>query len=108
MKLYENRCRVTGLTDKTHLTASHIKPWRKSSDREKIDGNNGLLLSPHVDRLFDKGFISFSNDGNLLVSSLLNTEVLKFWNIVTPLNVGSFRSEQLGYLEYHRNEIFKK
>lgn len=108
IKLYENRCRVTGLTDKTHLTASHIKPWRKSSDKEKIDGNNGLLLSPHIDRLFDKGFISFSNNGDLLVSNLLNLDVLKFWNIGIPMNVGTFRNEQFEYLEYHRREIFKK
>jgi putative restriction endonuclease len=107
VKLYEKKCRVTGLTDKTHLTASHIKPWRKSNDQEKIDGNNGLLLSPHVDRLFDHGFISFTNEGDLMVSKLLNLEVLKFWGLSTPLNVGSFRKEQLPYLEYHRQEIFK-
>ena len=108
VKLYENKCRVTGLKDKTHLTASHIKPWRKSSDKEKIDGNNGLLLSPHIDRLFDKGFITFTNEGDLLISSLLNLDVLKFWNIDTQMNVGVFRYEQFEYLEYHRNEIFKK
>lgn len=108
VKLYENKCRVTGLKDKTHLTASHIKPWRESNDQEKIDGNNGLLLSPHIDRLFDHGFISFTNEGELLVSSLLNLDVLKFWHLATPLNVGKFREEQFAYLGYHRKEIFKK
>lgn len=108
VKMYEKECRVTGLTDKTHLTASHIKPWRKSDNREKIDGNNGLLLSPHVDRLFDHGFISFSNSGELLVSSKLNREVLTFWNIDSAINVGLFRPEQCVYLEYHRSNIFKE
>ena len=106
--MYEKQCRVTGLKDKTHLTASHIKPWRKSDNREKIDGNNGLLLSPHVDRLFDHGFISFSDFGELLISSKLNQDVLKFWNIDPKANVGAFRPEQCVYLNYHRENLFKK
>jgi predicted restriction endonuclease len=108
VKMYEKECRVTGLKDKTHLTASHIKPWRKSDDREKIDGNNGLLLSPHIDRLFDHGFISFSDLGEILISSKLNRDVLKFWNIDPMVNVGAFRPEQRVYLEYHREHLFKK
>lgn len=107
VKLYEKQCRVTGLKDKTHLTASHIKPWRKSNDQEKIDGNNGLLLSPHIDRLFDHGFISFADSGEILVSSKLNPEVFKFWNIDSHLNVGAFSTEQCEYLRYHRENIFK-
>jgi hypothetical protein len=107
VKMFEKKCRVTGLQDKTHLTASHIKPWRNSNDEEKVDGNNGLLLSPHIDRLFNYGFISFSDQGDLLVSSKLNLEVLKFWNISVPMNVGPFRLEQFGYLDFHRNTIFK-
>jgi len=108
VKMYEKQCRVTGLKDKTHLTASHIKPWRKSDNREKIDGNNGLLLSPHVDRLFDHGFISFSDSGDLLISSKLNRDVLSFWHIDPEANVGAFRPEQCVYLEYHRTNLFKK
>lgn len=107
LKLYEKSCRVTGLTDKSHLTASHIKPWRDSNNKEKIDGYNGLLLSPHIDRLFNYGFISFTDDGKLLISSKLNKNVLTDWNIKTDLNVGKFASEQCKYLDYHRNNIFK-
>jgi hypothetical protein len=108
VKMYEKQCRVTGLQDKTHLTASHIKPWRKSDDREKIDGNNGLLLSPHIDRLFDHGFISFSDSGEMLISPKLNREVLEFWKIDPNANVGIFRPEQCVYLNYHREKLFKK
>jgi len=108
VKMYEKQCRVTGLRDKTHLTASHIKPWRKSDNREKIDGNNGLLLSPHVDRLFDHGFISFSDSGEMLISRKLNADVLKFWNIDPATNVGAFRPGQCVYLDYHREYLFKK
>ena len=49
----EASCRVTHVNDPVYLRASHIKPWRKSTDKEKLDGNNGLMLSPHIDMLFD-------------------------------------------------------
>jgi putative restriction endonuclease len=65
----ETACRVTGLTDKRLLIASHIKPWRDSNNSERLDGDNGFLLSPHVDKLFDKGWVSFSDQGYLLMSS---------------------------------------
>lgn len=107
VKIYESKCRVTGLTDRSHLTASHIKPWSMSSDDEKIDGNNGLLLSPHIDRLFNYGYISFTNEGELLLSKKLNKDVFITWKISTPMNVGTFRKEQFSFLEYHRKHIFK-
>jgi putative restriction endonuclease len=68
LEAFEIKCRVTGVTNKRHLRASHIKPWRMSTDFEKLDGNNGLLLSPHIDHLFDQGFISFKDNGELIVS----------------------------------------
>jgi hypothetical protein len=106
--LYEHRCRVTGTSMKQHLIASHIKPWRESSDKEKIDGYNGLLLAPHVDHLFDKGFISFADDGKLLISAKLNKNVLKTWGIPNTMNVGAFQSKQRQYLKYHREKKFQK
>ena len=65
----EGRCRVTGVELVDHLRASHIKPWKDSSDQEKLDGNNGLLLAPHIDHLFDQGYISFTDVGDLIVST---------------------------------------
>jgi putative restriction endonuclease len=102
----ESACRVTGLADVGHLRASHIKPWSKCSDAEKLDGFNGLLLSPHIDHLFDRGYISFTDDGDLLVSSRLDAKVLSAWGIALPKNVGPFREEQRKYLEYHRRVLF--
>jgi predicted restriction endonuclease len=66
VRLNESKCRFTGVTDPRLLIASHIKPWAISNDREKLDGCNGLLFSPHIDRLFDRGFISFKDDGTVL------------------------------------------
>jgi HNH endonuclease len=104
----EQRCRVTGLQDRRHLRAGHIKPWCKSDDREKLDGNNGLLFSPHLHHLFDRGHISFSDMGELLVSSHLNPAVLMCWQLVMPIYVGAFNPAQCVYLAYHRNSVFER
>lgn len=107
VRLNEQSCRVTGLDDIKHLRASHIKPWAISSDEEKLNGCNGLLLSPHVDHLFDQGMISFSNDGTLLISSKLNRSVFEKWNINPKINVGNFNPAQHSFLKFHRKYVFK-
>lgn len=105
----ETHCRVTLLKNKSFLHASHIKPWRDSTDEEKLDGHNGLLLSPHVDKLFDKGYISFEDNGKILYANHKEVLlVLKTWNLDPDMNVGTFRAKQKEFLEYHRDEIHKK
>jgi putative restriction endonuclease len=104
----EKACRVTGVLDRRHLRASHIKPWKISDDREKIDAFNGLLLSPHIAHLFDRGHISFSNDGRMLVSDHLNPTVLRAWGLDKTRPPHPFRLEQWVYLEFHRQHIFEK
>jgi putative restriction endonuclease len=108
VRLNETEYRLTGVTDPRLLIASHIKPWSDSSDKEKLDGRNGLLLSPHADRLFDRGLISFENDGTVLVSTTLDQTTLSQWGFSKITNVGAFKPEQCTYLEYHRTERFKK
>lgn len=107
VRLNESRCRVTGVSDLKHLRASHIKPWKDSSDEEKLNGCNGLLLAPHIDHLFDGGSISFSDDGHLLVSGSLDETVLNDWHIPHPMSVGPFSPEQSVFLAYHRRVVFK-
>jgi len=107
VRLIEHSCRLTGVENIKHLRASHIKPWKNSSDSEKIDGNNGLLLSPHVDHLFDRGFISFKNSGDLLFSKQLNPVVLSQWSLADKANVGSFNARQSEFMEFHRDVVFK-
>ena len=104
---FEKSCRITGVSNLRHLRASHIKPWRASTTFEKLDGNNGLLLSPHIDHLFDQGFISFSDDGALLVSPKADVETLIRWGIEPEGTYGPFRPEQLPYLAFHREFVFK-
>ena len=104
----ERGCRVTGVRQIKHLRASHIKPWRESNDFEKLDGNNGLLLAPHIDHLFDGGWISFADTGELLVSTQLTHKILDFWQIPAVLNVGVFNEAQCQYLSFHRGQVFKE
>jgi hypothetical protein len=106
VRLVEKSCRVTGVSNIKHLRASHIKPWSASSNTEKLDGYNGLLLSPHIDHLFDRGFISFKSSGALLISKKLNPKVLEQWSIEGH-NVGEFNQLQENYLEYHRDVVFQ-
>ena len=91
-----------------HLRASHIKPWRDSTPYEKLDGNNGLLLSPHIDHLFDRGYISFKTNGSLLVSPQISIDILEAWNIDPVLTVDVFSPEQSVYLQYHNDNVFKR
>ena len=107
VRLVEKRCRLTYLEDSRHLIASHIKPWRVAQADEKISQNNGLLLSPHVDHLFDGGLISFENSGKLLVSQSLEPNIFNKWNLTRDLDLIPLNSEQQYFMEFHRNFVFK-
>jgi HNH endonuclease len=103
----EKKCRVTGVSSRQHLRASHIKPWVDSSSSEKLDGNNGLLLAPHIDHLFDRGYLTFFDDGTVRIAKGAYNAALKRWRIPPHVNVGSFNKKQCRYLAYHRRYVFK-
>lgn len=97
-------CSVTGYDDVSFLIASHIKPWRESSNAERLDPFNGLLLLPNLDKAFDRGLISFLPQGAILISPLL----------AEPERLGVFedmristRSEHEPYLQFHRDFVFQ-
>ena len=104
---FERSCRITGVDKPELLIASHIKPWKASNNEERINGHNGLFLSPHVDRLFDSGFISFEDTGEILVSPLLDAAVLGKWSIDPTSKVKSFAGEQAYFLGTHRETVFR-
>src|SRR5665811_1939636 len=64
----ESKCRITGVENLVHLVASHCKPWRDATNAERLNGENGLLLTPSIDHLFDRGFIGFEDFGRLVIS----------------------------------------
>ncbi|MFV9473423.1 HNH endonuclease [Advenella sp. RU8] len=102
----ESKCRVTGIADERFLIASHIKPWAVASNSERLDPNNGLMLAPHIDALFDKGLISFSDNGKMLVKDQSVQSVLLSWGVDYKKKFGRFSQEQAHYLDYHRRELF--
>ena len=106
----EKVCRITGVDQQQHLRASHCKPWRESSNEERLDGENGLLLSPNADHLFDRGFIGFGDDGELLISPVAHCDSLRKLGIAVGerINVGRFTSGQRSYLDFHRENVLLK
>jgi hypothetical protein len=106
----EHQCRITGVFNPTHLIASHIKPWRESTDEERLAGTNGLLLTPSMDHLFDRGFMTFADDGEVLISPVAGGESLSRMGIsgTRRLQVGAFNADQRHFLRYHRDEVFLK
>jgi putative restriction endonuclease len=104
----ETGCRVSGILDRRYLRVAHIKPWKESDDSEKVDGHNGLLLSPHIVHLFDRGHIAFADDGTLIISRHLNPYVRKAWGLEHPVASRAFRPEQRAYLNFHRTHVFER
>lgn len=105
----ESHCRLTGVTNPNLLIASHIKPWRScQTGSERLDGSNGLLLTPHADLLFDRGFLTFENNGKSVFSEKLplsDIQLLRFPDI-PPVSAKCFTDSQLAYLEFHRANVF--
>lgn len=108
VSLLERRCRVTRVDRPEHLRASHIKPWRDSANDERLDGENGFLLTPTIDHLFDRGFISFEDNGKVLISPVAHRPSLDRMGVDTGqvINVGGFTERQKQHLDFHRNFVF--
>lgn len=104
----ERHCRITGVDRIEHLRASHCKPWRDADDFERLDGENGLLLTPSIDHLFDRGFISFEKSGRLLISAVAHGPSLERMGVRVgeTVNVGAFSDGQKRYLEFHQERVF--
>jgi hypothetical protein len=101
-----NRCSVTGCKRIEFLIASHIKPFSECSDKEAVDEQNGLLLIPNLDKLFDKYLISFDDDGKVMISNKLDEETKKIFGITNQLRLlQKLSKEQRQYLKYHRKNI---
>lgn len=102
-------CPITLVSDDRLLIASHIKPWVKSNDDEKIDPKNGFMLTPTYDFLFDRGYISFTNDKKIIISPWLSKMTCSKLNISNDKTYSLLPTEgRENYLDYHRNEVLKK
>lgn len=109
MEKYEGKCVITGIDMPKLLVASHIKPWAVCDDEERIDRENGFLLSASMDRLFDSGLMSFKKDGKMMISSFVGKENQTKLSISKDTVIDLKPTKQLlEYLEYHRDVLFVK
>lgn len=105
---WQGRCCATGLAVTDLLRASHIKPWAScDNDDERLDVFNGLLLAPHIDALFDGGWMTFSDAGDAVFSSQLTAEALHSLGVDSAMRVSGLRREHWHYLAFHRHHIWR-
>jgi putative restriction endonuclease len=109
VEYWEGRCAITGLTVTELLRASHIKPWADcQTDAERLDVFNGLLLAPHMDALFDKGFITVSEDGTVVVSGEIEERQRRLLGLDCSLRVRVLHEGHCAYLSWHREHIYRR
>jgi putative restriction endonuclease len=109
MALWGGRCAITGLDVPEMLRASHAKPWADSSDAERLDVFNGLLLAAHWDAAFDAGLVTVEANGTLKASPRLTANALQVLGRATAFAVITIKlhPQHAPYLEWHRSEVFK-
>lgn len=104
--LESQECCICGLTEKSLLIASHIKPWKDCTSNERLDKHNGLLLCPAHDALFDKGYITFNNNGKVVISSRLDETAKRLMNMDSSSKI-KLSNNNKKYMAFHRSKIFK-
>jgi hypothetical protein len=104
---YWQCCAVTGCKDLMVLRASHIKPWKDSSNQERLDVFNGLLLVPNLDVAFDLGFITFQEYGKISISKEMSSTCCEQLGINTQMKISTLEQGHLPYLKYHREFVFR-
>lgn len=108
LKKYQ-KCIITGITDSRLLIASHIKPWRSANNSERISSENGILLSPLYDKLFDKGLITFKGNGKVVISNSLSIYDIHLINIDREtVYLRDMSYELKKNMQYHSDKIFIK
>lgn len=100
-----NKCCLCGADEESLLVASHIKPWADSTRKERVDVDNGLLLCPNHDKLFDRGYITFDEDGNIIISDELSETNQQHLNVNPNMKL-SMSEATKQYMKYHRESIF--
>lgn len=105
---WSGKCAVTGLSVEPLLRASHIKPWRDSDNRERLDVFNGLLLGAAYDAAFDAGLIAFAPDGQIIVSTVLSDDQRTAAGLNPTVKLRSIADRHQNYLAYHRTTVFGK
>jgi predicted restriction endonuclease len=106
LELWGSRCAVTGVEMPAVLMAAQIKTWRCATNAERLDRHNGLLILPKYDKLFDRGFISFEEDGRILVSPALPRDKCELLGVREDGRLSSVFPEHQPFLSFHRDRVF--
>ncbi|MCS6810978.1 MAG: HNH endonuclease, partial [Tepidimonas sp.] len=102
------KCCVTGLDVPELLRASHIRPWAHcENDEQRLDVFNGLLLAPHLDALFDAGWITIDDAGNVRLSAQLTAQRRAALGLHGELQVIRLHAQHHSYLDFHRRKVWK-
>jgi putative restriction endonuclease len=107
LSLWQGRCAISGLAVPKLLRASHAKPWAASTDAERLDVYNGLLLAAHLDAAFDCGLITVDSDGTVLTSANLSVEAVRMLGVDRPAQV-KVSARHGPYLAWHRQNVFEQ
>jgi hypothetical protein len=100
-------CPITGIDERMILAASHIKPWSISSNFDRLNIYNGFIFSPTIDKLFDKGLITFENNKELIISNQLSAKNSTLIGIQSGRKYAKLPIDnRISYLEFHRENIF--
>ena len=103
---YWHGCAISQCPFTWMLIASHIKPWRNADNQERLDTYNGLLLLPNYDKLFDLGYISFTQTGKIMYSRLLDKFDREAIGLTSDLHLVKLENQHLKYLKYHNENCF--
>lgn len=104
LEKFNSVCAVLGVGPVEILIASHIVPWRDATDDERLDVENGILLSPLLDALFDKHLISFDQTGRIVFGSELSNEIKAGYGLTGDERISVTDGMRM-YLERHRGEL---
>ena len=108
LEIWNETCSITNCDDTSLLIASHIKPWRNCTENaEWLNGYNGLLLTPNLDALFDGGFISFNDDGSIMISPMLSKINRAALGLNENIRLKRVMEPHKPFLKYHRDMIFR-
>ena len=105
LNFWRGQCALTGVSSPELLRASHIKPWSSSSNRERLDLFNGLLLAVHLDALFDRALITFQDSGEMLISDRMPDRERHVFGLTPPAPKLLLAAAHLGYLHHHRERF---
>ncbi|MEY4273178.1 MAG: hypothetical protein RL638_126 [Bacteroidota bacterium] len=105
---WEYKCAVTSFNKLEVLIASHIVPWAEASDTERLDVNNGILLSPTYDALFDRHLISFDNKGKIILTDQIDFSAYQKIGVSGHEQIKGLNDYNLQYLSRHNLTFFQK